>query len=333
VRVAGAGHDEVGQIGQATDGLLDAMELGLAEFTRSALALAKASDQLASSSRVIGDAAAHTSAQAQVVTAASGVIASDLTNVAAGAEEMTASIREIARNATEAGEVAATAHQRSADARATIAELDRARQEIGEVVGFIDSIADQTNLLALNATIEAARAGESGKGFAVVASEVKSLAKQTGDAIDGIRERVSGIETGAGASVEAIQEISEIVEREHDIATVIAGSVEQQSATTAEISSSSARAAEAASEIAQSIEVVARGADDTSAGIAEVAAASQQLAGMANHLRELSGRFTTRSTIADDRPEENRRSVLANEVGPPGDRLDESTPIQSIGTN
>ena len=57
--------------------------------------------------------------------------------------------------------------------------LDR----VGRVSKDIERIARQTNLLALNATIEAARAGEHGKGFAVVAGEVKTLSRQTAEAV------------------------------------------------------------------------------------------------------------------------------------------------------
>ena len=95
----------------------------------------------------------------------------DLT-AAAGAEQMGASIREIATNAAEASEVATRAVAAVETTSTTVSKLGESSAEIGNVVKVITSIAEQTNLLALNATIEAARAGEAGKGFAVVANEV-----------------------------------------------------------------------------------------------------------------------------------------------------------------
>lgn len=74
--------------------------------------------------------------------------------------------------------------------------LDKASEQIADILKTIEQIASQTNLLALNATIEAARAGEAGKGFAVVAGEVKALANQTAQATDDIRQRIASLQKG-----------------------------------------------------------------------------------------------------------------------------------------
>lgn len=69
--------------------------------------------------------------------------------------------------------------------------LNDSLTRVGKVSKDIERIAKQTNLLALNATIEAARAGEAGRGFAVVANEVKSLSRQTGDAVSLIQTTIA----------------------------------------------------------------------------------------------------------------------------------------------
>ena len=107
--------------------------------------------------------------------------------VAAGAEQMGASIREIAveRRGGQRGRRRG-GRPPPRTTTATVAKLGESSAEIGNVVKVITSIAEQTNLLALNATIEAARAGEAGKGFAVVANEVKELAQETAKATEDI---------------------------------------------------------------------------------------------------------------------------------------------------
>jgi len=175
----------------------------------------------------------------------------------------------------------------AATTNATVAKLGESSAEIGKVIKVITAIAQQTKLLALNATIEAARAGEAGKGFAVVANEVKELAKETATATDDISAKIDAIQTDTRGAVEAIALISSIINQISDIQTTIAGAVEEQTATTAEISRNVAEAAKGSREIARNILGVAQAASSTAGGANDIRVAAGELSRMAGELQKV----------------------------------------------
>jgi methyl-accepting chemotaxis protein len=204
---------------------------------------------------------------------------------------MSASIKEIAKNATEAAKVADGAMRTAAETNTIVTKLGESSAEIGQVIKVITSIAQKTDLLALNATVEAARAGEVGAGFAVVANEVKELAKQTATATEDISRKIAAIQADAKSAVSAIATISGVIGQVNDISGTIATAVEEQSATTAEMSRNVSEAARGSGEVAQNIQGVAQAAQSTSQGATDSQKAAQNLAQMSTQLRELVGRF------------------------------------------
>jgi methyl-accepting chemotaxis protein len=204
---------------------------------------------------------------------------------------MGASIKEIAKNATEAAKVATSAVKVAQITTTTVAKLGESSTEIGQVIKVITSIAQQTNLLALNATIEAARAGEAGKGFAVVANEVKELAKETAKATEDISRKIEAIQTDTKAAVDSIASISGVIHQINDISNTIATAVEEQNATTNEMSRNVSEAAQGSGEITSNIAGVAQAADSTSRGAGDTQKASQQLVETSAELRRLVEQF------------------------------------------
>ncbi len=290
-RVNDSREDEIGELGRCLNTFVEKVHDMLGEIAHATQDVAAASQTLSATSQQITANSQKTSTQAQVVANAAQQVSQNLQTVATGAEEMGSTIKEIAKNATEAAKVATSAVRVAESTNTTVAKLGESSNEIGQVIKVITSIAQQTNLLALNATIEAARAGEAGKGFAVVANEVKELAKETAKATEDISRKIETIQTDTKAAVEAIANISGVINQINDISSTIATAVEEQNATTNEMARNVSEAAQGSSEITSNITGVAQTAESTSQGASETQKAAQQLVETSAELRRLVEKF------------------------------------------
>jgi methyl-accepting chemotaxis protein len=249
--------------------------------------LAAAAAELNATATQMASNAGNTNKEANSVASASEQVARGVQAVATNTEEMVASIKEIARNAGDASTASNQTVQEAELTNTTILKLGESSQEIGNVIKVISSIAQQTNLLALNATIEAARAGEAGKGFAVVANEVKELAKQTAKATDEITQKIGGIQKNTGSAVDAIGTITTSIQKLNGIATAIAAAVEEQQATTTEVSRVVQESAKGVASITTSVKTVSEASNETQSGANQVLLAARSLAELAEKLQSL----------------------------------------------
>ena len=214
--------------------------------------------------------------------------------IAAAAEELVATVKEISQygeNIAEQAKDAQQVTQLGSDASTQAVEgmqrikasvdhsvekvnvLNEFSKQIGKIALDIKKIADQTNLLALNATIEAARAGEAGKGFAVVAGEVKNLSKQTRDSteeIDGIithlQDEMKNILVSMNETSEAVVSGEDSITKVGDRMGGIREKIDEVTQNTSQISETLSQQNQASQEVAEGISQIAVGSANSVAG-------------------------------------------------------------------
>jgi methyl-accepting chemotaxis protein len=291
VRVDVSTGDEFGEMGEALNGALREIGETIEAAGRASATLARECDGLRTVSGSLGQAADETSAQAGTVAATAAEVSATVDVMSAATGRIDTAFGQIAERTATAAGVAADAVRSSQATRATVDQLSRASEEIGEIVRAITSIAEQTNLLALNATIEAARAGEAGKGFAVVATEVKALAQETGRATEDITTRIAGIQAMTGEAAAAIGGIAAVIDRINATQELIADAVREESGTTAQISGSVGEIARGAGQISGNVAGISRSTEATTSGARTTQESAASLTATAAEVDRLIRRF------------------------------------------
>jgi len=297
--------DELGELNEA----INEMSHGLSDVVSN---VNEATRELGAASHQLSETSSNTNA----VMAAQQ---SETAQVATAMNEMSATVQEVAQNASDAAISAGNADQRASEGKVVVeVNMSRIREladEIGkasetinrlgedtegvdDIVGVISDIAEQTNLLALNAAIEAARAGDQGRGFAVVADEVRTLAARTQESTVKISSMLGRLKGSASEAVLAMQQGYDKASSSVDGAKAASDSLEAITLSVAEINSMNVQIAAAseeqstvAEEMNRSIIKINDEAERTLDNTQETDAAADQINQLSSKLQSAMGRF------------------------------------------
>lgn len=215
----------------------------------------------------------------QTTSASSGATqtTSNVQTVAAGAEELHASVVEISQTMSKTSTATDEAYQKVVETGEETKKLLEAAQAMSGIVNLIQKIAEQVNLLSLNATIEAARAGEAGKGFAVVASEVKGLATQVAEATHKIGGEINNIQDVVSVVANGLQVILGRIDNARGYVAGVAGAVEEQSAVARDMSSNMQSASQAMNEVSSNLSYIVNAIIDVKASVDQTKTAAENI--------------------------------------------------------
>ena len=243
------GKDEINELKTNLNSMTASLGVMVKGLTSGIETLFSSSENVSDISNQIFASANATSDKSQSVAAAAREMSETMASIATAMEEaagnvgivvkstekMASNFEQIVQNTEKAGEISNNAVAESKGALDNINKLSSAAVEIGNVTESITDISDQTNLLALNATIEAARAGEAGKGFAVVANEIKNLARQTAEATQEIKAKVTAIQGSTTDTMKRIEQITGTINELNTIIAIVTGVIKEQADTTKQI--------------------------------------------------------------------------------------------------
>jgi methyl-accepting chemotaxis protein len=311
--------DEISEISNILNLISKDLREIFVEIQNGSNLLSTSSKKLTGISTKLDNNVNDSSAKTISVSAAAEQMSTNMNSVAAAMEESTMNIHDVAdaskkmnstvfeikKNSSNAQNIIKDAVQECSKLSQVVTQLGKAASDIDDVTDGIRDISNQVNLLALNATIEASRAGEAGLGFAVVANEIKTLANQTAHSTNLADEKLRWMQKNAAETALEIDQISQVIDDANLSINTIASAVDEQSATSEEITvninnafdglnevnESAAHGAQAATEVANDISSVNRVNEGVKLNGHDVNISANELLNLSEDLQNLIERF------------------------------------------
>jgi methyl-accepting chemotaxis protein len=218
-RVDLASTDEIGELAAAFAAMVEKLKQVVGALQDSSRLLKQAGEDLGTSTNEQGETITRQATALQETQVTAQEI-KQTSLLAAQKAEMVLKLTEKADEVTNSGETAIESslggltdiRSQVDEIARKIAQLSERTQQIGGITQTVKDLADQSNMLALNAAIEAVRSGEHGKGFSIVAREIRSLADQSIQATNRVREILEDISASIRGAVAITEKGSQKIE-------------------------------------------------------------------------------------------------------------------------
>lgn len=305
----------VNEVGRSVDQVAATSE----ELMASGEQTSRASEHIAQTIQQVAEGAEKQAASADQSYGVIHDMSASVQQIASSTSQVAYAAQRTSTQATEGGKTLQSAigqmetvESSMSSLSSAVAGLGERTKEIVQMVDIISDIAAQTNLLALNASIEAARAGEHGRGFAVVAGEVRKLAEQTnetssqiasivqmiGDETEHVVKTMKEAESVVSGGIAAVGDAGSMFRSIREDVEGVAKGIDEVSqaaagiaAGTEQVMGAMKQVVEISAEGASGTQSVSAAAQEQSASMEEIAAASSMLARMAEALQGQISKF------------------------------------------
>ena len=267
---------EFAKVKTALEHISDSLNTTLTQINQSSEQVASGSDQVASGSQALSQGATEQASSIEE-------LAATINDISQQVSQNAESAKNASRQASIVGEQITVSNDSMKHMTIAMNEISEKSSQIGKIIKTIEDIAFQTNILALNAAVEA-RAGEAGKGFAVVADEVRNLASKSAEASKDTANLIEGsmqaVEKGTQIANSTAEQLSQVVSGAQEIVNTID-----------DIATASQRQSDSIRQVTTGVDQISSVIQTNSATAEESAAASEELSGQAQILKNLVSKF------------------------------------------